>query len=404
MALKKSTLLMSAIGVTAVIGLGIIAFRTEPVPVDLVAVTRGPLQITVNADGKTRIKDRYEIFAPIAGTARRSPVAVGDELIKGQTVVAVVEPVAPGLLDSRSRLQAEAAIQEARAALQVAETRQHQANEELAFAQSQLERTKRLAERGVVSMTQLESDGQRKDIAEASRDTAVASRAMASSALARAEALLVEPADAYRQMAESCCVEIRAPVSGVVLAVDTISEHTVGPGQRLLSIGQTDQLEIVADLLSGDAVRLTVGAEAIVERWGGPEPLLARIRSIEPSARTEVSALGINEQRVYATLDLLSPAHERVGLGDGFAVFLRIIEWSGDDLLLVPLSAVFREGENWGVFAVDGSVAHKTTIKLGKRNGSFAQVMDGLVDGQNVITHPGDAIADGVKIVDRSAL
>lgn len=404
MALKTSTLFLSGIGVAAAIGLAVVAFRAEPVPVDLHVLARGPLQITVNADGKTRIKDRYEVFAPIAGTARRSPVAVGDPVIMGQTVVAVVEPVAPDLLDSRSRLQAEAAVKEAEAALQVAQTRLRQANEELTFARSQLERTQRLAERGVVSLTQLESDAQRKDVAEASRDAAAAALAMASSSLTRAEATLVEPADLSLQSAATCCVEIRAPVTGTVLVVDTISEHTVMAGTRLLSVGQSDQLEIVADLLSNDAVRLTAGAEAIVERWGGPAPLRARVTSIEPSARTEVSALGIDEQRVYATLELLSPPAERRGLGDGFSVFLRIIEWSGDDLLQVPLSAVFRDGADWAVFVNNDGLARKLTVELGRRNSSFAEILGGLEQGQSVITHPSDAISEGVKIVDRSAL
>jgi HlyD family secretion protein len=401
MAVKTSTLFLSGVGMAAAIALAVVAFRTEPIPVDLLTIARGPLQITVNADGKTRIKDRYDVFSPIAGTARRSPVAVGDRVITGQTVVAVVEPVTPNLLDSRSRLQAEAAVEEAKAAVQVAETRLHQANEELTFAQSQLGRTQRLVERGVAALTQLESDAQRKDIAEASRDAAASALAMATSALNRTQATLVEPTDPALQAASTCCVEIRAPIDGTVLAVDTISEHTVGPGSRLLSIGQSDNLEIVADLLSNDAVRLAPGAEAIVERWGGAGPLKARLQSVEPSARTKVSALGIEEQRVDATLELLSPVDHRQGLGDGFSVFLRIIEWSSDDLLQVPLSAVFRNGEDWNVFVGEDGVARRVEVDLGRRNGSFAEVLGGLTEGQKVITHPSDNVSDGAKIVDR---
>ncbi len=404
MALKTSTLFLSGFGAAAAVALAVVAFRPEPVPVDLHTIARGPLQITVNADGKTRIKDRYDVFSPIAGTARRSPVAVGDQTVAGQTVVAIVEPVAPNLLDSRSRLQAEAAVEEAKAAVQVAETRLHQANEELAFAQSQLDRTQRLVERGVAALTQLEGDAQRKDISEASRDAAASALAMATGALNRARATLVEPTDPALQAASKCCIEIRAPITGTILAVDTISEHTVGPGTRLLSIGQSANLEIVADLLSNDAVRLAPGAEAIVERWGGPNPLSARLQSVEPSARTKVSALGIEEQRVDATLDLLSPLEERAGLGDGFAVFLRIIEWSSADLLQVPLSAVFRDGENWNVFVSEDGVARQTEVQLGRRNSNFSEVLGGLTEGQRVITHPSDKVSDGVKIVDRLTL
>ncbi len=201
----------------------------------------------------------------------------------------------------------------------------------------------------------------------------------------RQDAVLVFSVDQPERAlhAKICCVEIRSPISGTVLAVDTISEHAVGPRTRLLSVGQSDNLEIVADLLSSDAVRLTLGAEATVERWGGPQPLRARIRSIEPSARTEVSALGVDEQRVYATLDFLSPSPDRIGLGDGFSVFLRIIKWSGDDLLQVPLSAVFRDSKSWAVFVVDDNgLVRKSKVELGRRNGSFAHVVTGLVDGQ----------------------
>jgi HlyD family secretion protein len=401
MAMKTSTLFLSGIGLVAIIALAVVTFRTEPVPVDLQTVSRGTLQITVGADGKTRIKDRYDVFSPLAGTAQRSPVAVGDQVEADQTIVAIVEPAAPALLDSRSRLQAQAAVEEAKAAVVVEETRLHQTNEELAFAQSQLGRTRRLVERGVVTLTQLENDAQRKDIAEASRDAAASALAMAASALNRAQAALVEPTDPALQAAAACCVEIRAPINGTVLAVDTISEHSVGQGTRLLSIGQSDDLEIVADLLSNDAVRLASGAEAIVERWGGPRPLEARLKSVEPSARTKVSALGIEEQRVDATLELLTPANERLGLGDGFSVFLRIIEWSGDDLLLVPLSAVFRNGENWNVFVAEDGIARQVEVDLGRRNNSFAEVLEGLSEGQNVITHPSDKVSDGAKIVDR---
>lgn len=404
MALKPSTLLLSGIGIVAAVALLVVTFRAEPVPVDLYTLARGAMQITVNADGKTRIRDKYEVSAPLVGTARRSPVEVGDSVVMGETVVAVVQPVAPDLLDSRSRLQAEAAIGEAEAALRLANSRYRQASDEMTYAQTQLERTKALAARGVTALTQLEDVTQRKEIAVAARDAAASALTMAASSLTRVKAALIDPDDPTFADPSQCCIEIRAPISGSVLSVEMVSEHAVAAGSLLLSIGQTDDLEIVADLLSSDAVRLAPGAEAIVERWGGPIPLEARLRTVEPSARTKVSALGIEEQRVDATLDLLSPPAERPGLGDGFSVFLRIIEWSGQNLLQVPLSAVFRSGENWSVFVNESGVARRVEIKIGHRNNTFAEVVDGLAAGQTVITHPSDAIGDGVRIIDRSGM
>ncbi len=402
MALKPSTLLLSGIGTAVVAALLIVTFRADPVPVDPYTLARGSTQITVNADGKTRIRNKYDVSAPLVGTARRSPVEVGDSVVMGETVVAVVQPVAPNLLDSRSRMQAEAAIDEAEAALRLANSRFHLASDELAYAQSQLERTKGLAARGATAWTHLEDATQRKEIAVAPRDAAASALTMAASSLTRAKAVLIGPNDTSLADPSQCCIEILAPISGTVLNVEMVSEHAVAAGSLLLSIGQTDDLEIVADLLSNDAVRLAPGAEAIVERWGGPMPLKARLRTVEPSARTKVSALGIEEQRVDATLDLLSPPAERSGLGDGFSVFLRIIEWSGQDLLQVPLSAVFRSGEDWRVFVNENGVARRVEIKIGHRNRTFAEVVDGLAAGQTVITRPSDAIDDGVRIIDRS--
>ena len=395
---------MSGIGIAAVAALLIVTFRSDPVPVDLYTLARGSMQITVNADGKTRIRNKYDVSAPLVGTARRSPVEVGDSVVMGETIVAVVQPVAPNLLDSRSRLQAEAAIDEAEAALRLANSRFHQASDELAYAQSQLERTKVLAARGATALTRLEDATQRKEVALTARDAAASVLTMAASSLTRAKAALVGPNDTSLADPSQCCIEVLAPISGTVLNVEMVSEHAVAAGSLLLSVGQTDDLEIVADLLSNDAVRLAPGAKAIVERWSGPMPLKARLRTVEPSARTKVSALGIEEQRVDATLDLLSPPAERPGLGDGFSVFLRIIEWSGQDLLQVPLSAVFRGGEDWSVFVNESGAARRVEIKIGHRNSTFAEVVDGLAAGQTVITHPSDAIGDGVRIVDRSGM
>ncbi|MBD3679682.1 MAG: HlyD family efflux transporter periplasmic adaptor subunit [Rhodobacteraceae bacterium] len=400
---KLRTLLVSLGGAAILGGLIYVATTEEPVPVDLTEVARGEMMRTVNADGRTRIREVYEVSAPFTGTARRSPVEVGDKVVAGETVVAVVEPVAPALLDTRSRLQAEAALREAEAALHVAETRLHQAEEELAYAQSQFDRTKTLVERGVASTSRLEDATQVLDLREASRDAAQSGLEMAEGSVERARAALVEPGSETNG-SETCCVELTAPIDGTVLSVTEISERPVQAGARLVSIGRLDDLEIVADLLSSDAVRLNPGARAIVDRWGGDDPLEARLRSVDPVAVTKVSALGIEEQRVNAVFDFVSPPEDRVALGDGFAVFLRVVEWSAEDTVKIPLSALFRHGEDWAVFIDGNGVARRITVKIGQRNGSHAQVLSGLEPGQRVITHPSDLISDGTEIVQRSEM
>jgi HlyD family secretion protein len=202
----------------------------------------------------------------------------------------------------------------------------------------------------------------------------------------------------------TCCIEMHAPADGVVLAVESISERPVTMGLPLLTIGRPADLEIVADLLSSDAVLVAPGAHAVVERWGGAQPLEAVLRKIEPAATTKVSALGIEEQRVNAVFDLLSPYAERPGLGDGFAVFLRIEQWRAQDVLQVPLSALFRTGADWSVFTVQDGHARRVPVTVGHRNNEVAQVLSGLEAGARVITHPSDRVQDGTGIVDRAEL
>ena len=400
--MKAGSWLLGGLGVAVVAALAYVAFRPETVPVDLAEVRRAPMQITVNADGRTRIRDVYEVAAPIAGQAQRSPVEVGDRVTRDETVVAVVRPTEPALLDVRSREQARAAVNEAEAALRVARSDLHTAAEELEYARGEHERTKKLVERGVASLTALEDAERMLSLRLAALESAQSSVEMAESRLERERARLIGPSPEEED--GSCCVELHAPVDGVVLEVANISARSVQAGQMLLSVGRPDDLEIVADLLSSDAVRIEEGARAIVERWGGPDPLEARVRRIEPAARTKVSALGIEEQRVDVLFDLVTPADEREALGHGFAVYVRIVEWEADDVLQVPLSAAFREEGQWRVFVAEDGAARKVPVSLGRRNGEAAQVLDGLEPGQTVITHPSDRVADGTPVAPRETL
>jgi len=400
MAYSSRTIVLICLGTAIMAGLAFVSFRPDPIPVDLAIVSRGPLEVTINAEGETKVRDLYEVASPIAGMALRSPVDVGDLVTAGETVVAIVQPASSGFLDARSRLQAEAALHEARATRQVAQAELQRAQQTLIFARSQFQRTQSLVNRGVASITKLEDDDQKFAIAEAAVEAAQARIDVADGTIERVQASLLQPDITTHEVA-SCCVQITAPADGVVLSVAMISQRPVTAGAPLLSIGDPKNLELVADILSNDGVRLSPGALAYVDRWGGGGQLKARLDRIEPKARTKVSALGIEEQRVDVYLTLTSPPEEHLTLGDGFAVFLRIVEWRDDDVIQIPLSAIFRQEENWAVFVANDGIAEQRSVVLGRRNEQMTEVNEGLVVGEKVVTHPSDAISHGVSLSER---
>ncbi len=332
MAYSTRTLVLTGIGIALVAGLSYVSFSIDPVPVDLASVTQGPLEVTINADGESQVRDLFEVASPIAGTALQAPVAQGDPVTEGETIVAIVRPAASGLLDARAQLQAEAALQEVLAAKHVAEADLKQAKETQAFAQSQFDRTKALVARGVTSITRLKDETQRLAVANAANEAAQARINMSQGAIDRVRANLMPPEERDLTV-EQCYINLTAPADGVVLSMAAISERPVAIGTSLVSIGDPKQIELVADILSSDAVRLAPGAPAYVERWGGDHALEARLDRIDPRAHTKVSALGIEEQRVDAYFTLTSPPEDQPSLGDGFSVFLRIIEWRSEDAL-----------------------------------------------------------------------
>lgn len=379
--------------------------RPEPVPVDLGEVTRGPLEVTINAEGQTRIREVYDLSAPVTGQLARSPVAVGDTVVAGETIVGRIAPGAPGFLDDRARAQAEAAVAQAEAALSLAQSQIAMAEADLGHAQVNLSRLVDLHARGTVPQAQLDEAELSVDLAAAKLDAAHASFDMRQGELTAQRATLIEPgAQSAKLDNPACCVDLRAPVSGTVLNVAHESARMVQAGAAILSIGETDDLEIVADLLSSDAVRLSSGAPAYVERWGGEGDLDAHLRVVEPVGFTKLSALGIEEQRVKVLLDFDSPQEARSALGHGFRTYLRIVEWRGENVLRVPVSALFRDGGSWAVYVVADDTAGVRRVEIDHRNETFAEVTGGLDLGDRVITHPGDRIADGVLIVDRASL
>lgn len=400
MAHTSRNIVLGLIGAGIAGGLLFITFRPEPVPVDLHVVETGHFEVTVDVDGTTRVVEVFEVSAPITGVAQRSPVRVGDPVVGDETVVAMVEPVSPGLLDARTRLQAEASVAEAEAALHVANTEQASAREDHVYATSHFERTRELVERGVASITRLEEAQQRFAVADAALEAADARIAQAEGALRRAEAALVETSG--EDGPEMCCVSLLSPTSGVVLDIDEVSARPVTSGERLLTVGDPKKIELVADMLTSDAVGLPPQARAVVERWGG-EPLEAQLSYIEPAARMKVSALGIEEQRVDVIFDIITPPDERPDLGHEFAVYLRVVTYEEADALLVPLSAAFRVDDGWAVFRADDGRVTRVPVELGARNGRFAVALSGLEPGDSIVEHPRDDLTDGALIEERKA-
>ncbi len=399
MAHSNRNTVLGLIGACIAGGLVFLTFRPEPIPVDLHEVSVADFEITIDVDGTTRVAEVYEVSAPISGMALRSPVRVGDPVTGGETVVAQVEPSSPGLLDARSRLQAEAAVREAKAAVSVARTGLAQAEETQIYAQQQFDRAEALVARGVATISRLEDAHQRLAVAQAALEAEKARISQAEGAVQRAEAALVEAEPVSPETA--CCVPLFAPADGVVLDIDQVSARPVSAGTRLLTIGDARDIELVADLLSSDAVRLRNDARARVERWGGA-PLEARLSHIEPAGRTKVSALGIEEQRVDAVFDLLAPPQTRERLGHGFAVFLRIVAHEEPGAILVPLSAAFRVEDGWAVFRAEGDRVSRVPVVLGERNARFAVVLSGLSAGDRVVEHPREDLSDGALITLRT--
>ncbi|MGY6410843.1 MAG: efflux RND transporter periplasmic adaptor subunit [Alkalilacustris sp.] len=400
--MTRTKWIATLLGALALVAALVWAFRPDPVPVDVAEVIRAPMQVTVSAEGISRVRDTYLVTAPIAGVAERSPVAVGDAVQRGETVVARITPADPQLLDVRARAEAEAAAREARAAVAVAEAALARAEVDLRHARSNYARSRELAARGAIPQRMLEDSQQVVETAQAGVEAAESELAMREAMLARAEAALMGPAVALEIARDGCCAELRAPQSGQVLWLEDESARLVQAGEVLMGIGDLADLEIEVDLLSGDAVRIAQGAPARIERWGGEGALEARVRRIDPRGFTRVSALGIEEQRVRVRLDLLTPPEARAGLGDAFRVFARIVEWETDAALQVPIGALIRDDGAWAVFRIDNGTARLTRVEIGRRTQDSAEVTSGLSEGDQVVAFPGDRVSNATRVAPRT--
>lgn len=370
------------LGVIVLVALIVAGLWPKPAPVETARVTTGKLRATVNEEGKTRIRQRYVVSAPVAGQVRRIPFKAGAEITSTQTVVAVIDPISPALLDARTRTLAEAKRDSAAAQLERARAQQK-------YAASELRRNEKLYQEKTVSTQEMEQIQWRET-------SAARELTAAEAALRQAEAELLEFSSARDPNRPP--IELHAPVTGRVLKVFEESSRAVVVGTPLLEIGDPNDLEVIIEALSRDGATIKPGTPVELEQWGGPEPLQATVRFVEPAAFTKVSALGVEEQRVYVVADLLTPPAQRGSLGDNFRVEARIITWQKEQALKVPNGAIFRRGDQWHTYVVANDHAELRSVTIGRASTTETEILEGVKDGDAVILYPGDRIKDGLRV------
>ena len=375
------------------------ALRPQPVPADFATVGQGSLMVTIDEEGETRVRDRFVVSAPVGGRVLRIGLEPGDPVRRGETLIASVQPALPPLLDRRARDEAEARVAAAQAAIDRARATRDRAQIERDLAWADVKRQRELDQGGLVSQERLESvqTGARA-LDEALRAAESGVRA-AEFELQAARAALT---DAAGRRDTGPPVAVRAPVTGVVLRRLRESEAIVPAGEPLVELGDPQNLEVVADLLSTDAVRVPSGGRVLIEGWGGDRTLRGLVRRVEPSGFTKVSALGVEEQRVNVLVDFEDPAAAWQALGDGYRVEIRVILWERDDVLKVATNSLFRVGDQWAVYVVEDGRARRRSVRVGQRNGLEAEILSGLEAGEQIILHPGDLVQEGAAVAARS--
>ncbi|HEU0012692.1 MAG TPA: efflux RND transporter periplasmic adaptor subunit [Longimicrobium sp.] len=389
---RRRTVRRAAYAAAALAAVALVLWTLRPVPlaVETAAAARGPLRVTVDEDGVTRLRDRYVIAAPVAGRLLRVELEAGDAVEPGQVVARIAAPP----LDARTAEQGRARVAAAQAGEREAGAAVARLRAELAQARRDLRRLRALEQAGAVSAQRAEQAATDVE-ARARLVSGAEAHARAAAAEVRAARAALSDADPAR-LAAATVTPVRSPVRGRVLRVAQESETAVAPGTPLVELGDAAALEIQVDVLSADAVRIRPGMPMWIEEWGGGGALEARVRTVSPAAFTKVSALGVEEQRVNVTGDLpRAPA----GLGEGYRVEARVVTWEAADVLKVPTSAVFRHGGGWAVFVVDAGRARLRPLTLGHRGEAEAEVQRGLRAGEVVVLYPSDEVAEGVRVV-----
>lgn len=395
---------------SAMAGAIYMGMRPQPLEVETVAVRVGPMETVVEEEGKTRLRDRFVVSAPVAGILQRHEWRVGDTLAAGR-LIATLTPLRAEILDTRRMSESEARLQAASAAREGSDARLRSAEEQLkaaeadvAFWTQTLAREEQLRKGGDIPASRLDRTRTELTRAEAAQRAAEQAIALARTEINRSRAE-VEAARAaasnpgLRAGAAAPAIAVQSPVAGRVVRVIRQSEGPVGTGEPILELGNTRALEVEVELLSADAVKMSPGTRVRLSRWGGDGLLDARVRLVEPTGFTKLSALGVEEQRVRVIADIVSPAEQWQRLGEGYRVEAAFVLWSGDRVLQIPASALFRDGEQWAVFAVSSGFARKRWVEVGRRNGLAAEVLSGLKEGELVIPHPDDKVTDNAAVV-----
>lgn len=391
-----------AIGAILVLAGLAIAFRPQPVQVDMAEIGAGPVAVTVSGTGEARVTDVYTISAPVTGRLERIEVQAGDQVAANDTVVARIHEADPEPLDARTRATRQAAVKAAQAALALARADRDKARAELNFARAQLQRSQELSDRGAVSAAALDRAQTEMQSGEAALANSIAMVAVREAELDQARAALI-PAGANpdREGSEGCCVSVRSPVSGQVLRVVQESERVVQPGTPLLEIGAPEDLEVVVDLLSTEAVRVTPGDRAIIKNWGREGHITGTVRRVEPYAFTKVSALGVEEQRVNVRIDVDARTATARGLAHGYRVEADILVAETSEAVRAPVSALFRDEGEWSAFVAEEGEARLRRLTVGLMNDEYAEVLSGLKTGETVIVYPSDRVSEGTLVHER---
>lgn len=392
--LRRKVLVISVL--TIVVVLLIYGFLPKTQTVDIVSVTRDPLQITIEEEGRTRLKERFTVSAPTAGYMRRINVKVGDPVKKGQ-IVAVLEPLQSQSLDPRSRATAQAAVSSAEATLNAAIERERMAKADAGYIEQRLERLRALYAKGSISKDQFDQIASEAQKVRALQNSAAAEVNVAKSELERAK-ITLQNFTAVKRNSKNDAVSVSAPLSGAVFRVYRESEGAVNIGEPLVDIGDVKNLEVRVEVLSSDAVKIKKGTPVLFKRWGRDEPLTGIVRLVEPAGFTKISSLGVEEQRVLIIVDITSPSQKWNILGDGFRMEAHFIIWEEKNILQVPTSALFRSGTGWAVFVAEKGKARKRIVEVGQRNGLAAEILSGLKEKEKVVAYPEDSISDGTKI------
>ena len=381
-----------------VIGLLVWGFWPQPVMIEAVKVQRVPLTITVEEEGRSRVIDRYVISAPVDGVACRVQLNVGDPVQQGEVLLGIT-PLKSQVLDSRSRAQAIAAVAAAQSALAAAKEQASATDAAARLATTELQRLQPLALKGLASRVELDRAETAVLTSTAAKRSANFNVQVANYEVQAAKSVLEYSADTKDEPAVR--VPVTSPITGKILKVLRECEGPVGTGAPLLEVGDPTALEVEVDVLSADAVQIKPGMQVRFERWGGDQPLLGVVRMVEPVGFTKFSALGVEEQRVLIISDFTSPAEEWQRLGDGYRVEAKFVLWRKENVLQVPASSLFRYGDGWAVFVVDGQRARRREVAIGQRNGLAAQIRAGLEEGDTVVNHPSDEVEDGVRVESR---